>query len=977
MITFQITYDERIPKCTMGINNHPLRSDSKLNDYINTPLERWIDYLLYQLPVETNDRDIHILFSGSDEGYELVRKHVQENLATRKDAQFTVMRKSEYFSHTKENDVAPSKDLYIEEKKEMETLVQGLEDLTFDVLWMRKDKINEIDAPNIAKEPYLSLIDSALIKKEQEDLDAICDEIINYDLEQCDKLKYDITETLYSKAGIELVVAQIEKRKKSILEVEQAKELERLFFGVESFDKDKLNELEAYLRSGKYLSHLIEPYTILVDQRKEILIRAEVELLCESYLTMSFEELEALKQRLLSGEFEEVYVLTYVKLIEVRMDELAIMDIEEICQSIDEDRMEGAENAINRLEESGYKERLWKPYEVALRIQKVYLEKMSLVKKCNDFNQLTQSEAMHLLEWVKEQEINEGTKQAYSQCLTKRIHNIQGLAVYRYSAYLQSLLKSTQVGNLFCLTLISKDYYPKIEELRKTFKEFDDYSMPIGVIEGNKTSGTLIFKDCLMFQEQGLTKIIPLSEVRNIEANKKMLQAQVVLTTHNGKTHPLLTIMGHKKGEEVAKVLLTLVDTIRTKVSLPSADAPEMSLPLWSRSVGEPEKLDHVITIEKVIKRFLLTLNQIDEQKVKYISTYISADWQKKLDKARENFAKYSMEEIPFVLWDASKGNLRYGMCITDRRIYVKTAGGKEYDVSLGQIYEIIPSTTEKGISFLLKLTDTKTQELPFEAMEPELAMKWKAAMEDVLEGILECQTREMIQSLIAQRPAVNLEENFNMASMESLVKAPVEVPVADAVMPQEEIEIPKAEPLIEEEIPVFVPTPDPVFTKVEEPEAIEPEIMESEVEEESVPEPEAEEPEVVEESIPEPEIMEPEVVEESVPEPEIMEPEVVEESVPEPEIMEPEVVGESVPEPEIMEPEVVEESVPEPEIMEPEVVEESVPEPEIMEPEVVEESVPEPEVLESEEEEEVFVEASEESFLDIDALIDRIISGE
>ena len=62
---------------------------------------------------------------------------------------------------------------------------------------------------------------------------------------------------------------------------------------------------------------------------------------------------------------------------------------------------------------------------------------------------------------------------------------------------------------------------------------------------------------------------------------------------------------------------------------------------------------------------------------------------------------------------------------------------------------------------------------------------------------------------------------------------------------------------------------------------------------------------------------------------------------------------------------------------MEPEVVEESVPEPEIMEPEVVEESVPEPEVLESEEEEEVFVEASEESFLDIDALIDRIISGE
>ena len=62
MITFQITYDESIPKCNMRINNHPLRGDSKLNDYINTPLERWIDYLLYQLPVETNDRDIHILF---------------------------------------------------------------------------------------------------------------------------------------------------------------------------------------------------------------------------------------------------------------------------------------------------------------------------------------------------------------------------------------------------------------------------------------------------------------------------------------------------------------------------------------------------------------------------------------------------------------------------------------------------------------------------------------------------------------------------------------------------------------------------------------------------------------------------------------------------------------------------------------------------------------------------------------------------
>ena len=925
MITFQITYDESIPKCTMRINNHPLRGDSKLNDYINTPLERWIDYLLYQLPVETNDRDIHILFSGSDEGYELVRKHVQENLATRKDAQFTVMRKSEYFSHTKENGAASvgapqansPKELYTREKNEMEALVQGLEGLSFDVLWMRKEKINEIHVPAAEKEPFLSFIDSAIVKKEHEELDAICDEIVNYDLKQCDKLKNDITQTLYSKVGIESVVAQIEKRKKMILEEEQVKELERLFSEVETFDKDKLNELEAYLRSGKYLSHLIEPYTTLVDQRKEALSREEVELLCGSYLNMSLEELAALKGRLLSGEFEEIYALTYAKLIEVRMDELAVKEIEKICQNMNEDKTESADFAVTQLAESGYKERLWKPYEVALRIQKVYLEKLSLVKKCNDFNQLTQSEAMHLLEWVKEQEINEGTKQAYSQCLIKRIHNIQGLAVYRYSAYLQSLLKNTQVGNMFCLTLISKDYYPKIQELRKTFKEFDDYSMPIGIIEGNKTSGTLIFKDCLMFQEQGLTKVIPLSEVRNIEANKKMLQAQVVITTHNGPSHPLLTVMGHKKGEEVAKVLLTLIDTIRTRVSLPNADAPEVSLPLWSRSVGEPEKLDHVITIEKVIQRFLLTLNQIDEPKVKYVSTYSSADWQKKLDKARENFAKYSMDEIPFVLWDASKGNLRYGMCITNRRIYVKTAGGKEYDVSLGQIYEIIPSTTEMGVSFLLKLTDTKIQELPFEAMEPELAMKWKTALEDVLEGILECQSREMIQSLIAQRPTMKLEENLNVTSTESMVRTPVEMPVPDAVIPEKEIEIPEAEPLIEEEVPVFVPTPDPVFTRSEEPQVIEPEIIKAEV------------------------------------------------------------VEESAPEPEIIEPEVVEESVPEPEIIEPEVVEESVPEPEIIEPEIVEESVPEPEVIEPEEQPEVFVEASEESFLDIDALIDRIISGE
>ena len=135
MITFQITYDESIPKAIMGINNHPLRVESELNKYINTPLERWIDYLLYRLPLETNDRDIHILFSGSDEGYELVRKHVQENLATRRDAQFTLMRKSEYFTYHRENEAKTSKELYVQEKKEMETLSQGLEDLSFDELF--------------------------------------------------------------------------------------------------------------------------------------------------------------------------------------------------------------------------------------------------------------------------------------------------------------------------------------------------------------------------------------------------------------------------------------------------------------------------------------------------------------------------------------------------------------------------------------------------------------------------------------------------------------------------------------------------------------------------------------------------------------------------------------------------------------------------------------------------------------------------
>ena len=955
MITFQITYDENIPKCTMGINNQPLSKESKLNDYVNTPLERWIDYLLYQLPVEAGDRDIHILFAGSDEAYELVREHVQKNLATRKDAQFTVMRKSEFFSHTKEREIP--KDQYTEQKNEMEELVRDLDHLTFDVLWMKKEKISEIDAIGFVKEPYLSLINTALATREKEDLDAICDEIVNYDMEQCNRLEHDIAETLYSKSGIEFVKAQIEKRKRSILEVEQAKELERLFFGVETFDKDKLNELEAYLRSGKYLNHLIEPYIVLVDQRKEILNRAEVELLCESYLTMSLEELESLKQRLLSGEFEELYVLTYVKLIEVRMDELAVIEIEMICQNVDEEKMEGAEEAIRQLTESGFKERLWKPYEVALRVQKVYLEKLSLVKKCNDFNQLTQSEAMHLLEWVKQQEINEGTKQAYSQWLTRRIHNIHGMAVYRYSVYLQNLLKNTQVGNLFCLTLISKDYYPKVQELRKNFKEFDDFSMPIGIMEGAKSGDTLIFKDCLMIKEQGITKKIPFSEIRNIEVTKKMLQAQVVVTTHRGPAHPLLTVMGHKKGEEISKVLLNLIDTIRTRVSLPDAMAPETALPLWSRSVGEAEKLDHVITTEKVIQRFLMYLNQIDELRMKYVFTYTSPDWQKKLDKARENFAKFSMEEIPFILWDASKGNFRYGMCVTDRRIYVKTAGGTEYDVSLGQIYEIIPYTTEKGVTLLLKLTDTKTQELPFEPMTQELALKWKVALEEVLEGILECQNKDMIQNLIAKRPMINLEENYQNNPLEALVKTPVQAPVADVLVPEKEMEIPKAEPLVEE-VPVFVPKPEP---KVMEPEITEPEVVEP----------------LMEEREPETEVMEPEVIEPEIVEPEIIEP-LMEEREPETEIMEPEAMEPEIVEPEIIEP-VTEEREPETEIMEPEAIEPEIVEPEIIEL-VAEEREPEPEVMETEiiePEEEILVEASEESFLDIDALIDRIISGE
>ena len=1020
MITFQITYDESIPKSTMGINNHPLRVDSKLNDYVNTPLERWIDYLLYQLPVETHDRDIHILFSGSDEAYELVRERVQNNLATRKDAQFTVMRKSEFFSHNVEKEKT-STDLYVEEKKQMEELVLGLEDLGFDTLWMRKEKIVEIEAPSFAKEPYLALVNAALADKENEDLNAICEEIVHYNLEECDRLKADITETLYSKAGIERVVAQIEKQRRSLLEEEQTKELERLFFGVETFDKDKLNELEAYLRSGKYLSHLIEPYANLIEQRKEILCRAEVELLCESYLSMSYEELDALKQRLLSGEFNEIYVLTYVKLIEVRMDELAIAAIEDICRSIDGDKMTGAEDAINQLTESKYKERLWRPYEVALKIQKVYLEKMALVKKCNDFNQLTQSEAMHLLEWVKQQEINEGTKQAYAQCLIKRIHNIQGLAMYRYASYLQALLKNTQVGNLFCLTMISKDYYGKVQELRKNFKEFDEYSMPIGIMEGNKSSDTLIFKDCFMFQEQGLTVVLPLSEIRTIEVSKKVLQAQVVVTTHNGPAHPLLTVMGHKKGEEIAKVLLTLIDAIRTKVPLPEVKAPELSMPLWSRSVGDPEKLDHVITTEKVIQRFLLAIKQVDEARAKYISTYTSGDWQKKLEKARENFAKFSDEEIPFILYDASKGNGRNGLCITDRRIYVKTAGGKEYDVSLGQIYEIIPSVTENGVSFLLKLTDTMTHELPFEAMDAELAKKWQTALEDVFYGILECQNKDTIQSLIAPRPIMDFSTNYDANPLESLVKAPVEVPVADALKTEAEMEVPKAEPLIQEEVPVFVPKAEPliqeedaesgqkeplyypegepVFAPESEPlmpneeEAFteaqeEPEVIETElVEAASVEEEESEVVEAAGVEETEPEVIEPEVVESvSAEEVEPEEEEVASAQTVEPE--EEEAASAQTAEPEVLETACAEEVEPEEEeassvqTVEPETEEAA--SAEQVEPEVIEitsAETEEPEVVEitdaEPEEEEIFVEASEESLLDIDALIDRIISGQ
>ncbi len=263
-----------------------------------------------------------------------------------------------------------------------------------------KEKLDELKCRAALKAPYFSKLRARAEQAENEEAEKVFAGIKTADKAKLEELRKE-TSGRFNKAISDKYTALINERAAELENEEFIKRCD----GIPAMDRSTLAVITSDLKSGKYPESISAKYLPMVEEREKAITKAELSEMCKDIPAMGFAKLEELEKKLSEGKYPEDLVSGFVERINNRRKDLYKEEADALCKDISTMYKPALSQLTEKLKDEKYPADYVSKYfdQIEKRVDEIENEKLS--SYCKELDKKDKSELEHLSQVISSWEM--------------------------------------------------------------------------------------------------------------------------------------------------------------------------------------------------------------------------------------------------------------------------------------------------------------------------------------------------------------------------------------------------------------------------------------------------------------------------------------------------------------------------------------------------------------------------------------------
>lgn len=461
------------------------------------------------------------------------------------------------------------------ERREAELKNSELAERCKYIFSMNQDALNELKDVLLSG-TYDESITTVYLKKvteredelRREELDELCSDIAEMDLEQLEKLRNDIAENEEYVAICDEYFEKIDNCVDNIKNAEynalldtvnnmSESELEKF----KSDLSDKLADSEISLESfEKGVSRISERASAIEDEKLDSII-GDIESIDTDKIIYALETIR-------NGEFHEDKKNARIELLENKLKELHIAKLDEMTGGIDNMSKEQLLKVKSAVEE----------YKCVIELKTSYIVKIdscisNLAEKevtdiIGNISDMSVRKSLDVIVRLRALSLDDSVKNKYLDLIESHIMELKNTEQRVYISFLKQKIDEFNVSTAnFLVPTVSNLFYPKYDEACKNYISAGRYELPIFLHDNSGENGFALTTEYFYFINKGVFNRIRIDDIVSFQGKKSFVNTSIVITERNGNTSEITCAINKNTIEGTAKAMTALVNYIRDQRS--------------------------------------------------------------------------------------------------------------------------------------------------------------------------------------------------------------------------------------------------------------------------------------------------------------------------------------------------------------------------------------------------------------------------
>ncbi|MCI5905452.1 MAG: hypothetical protein MRZ61_09975 [Oscillospiraceae bacterium] len=505
--------------------------------------------------------------------------------------------------------------------EELISLCENIEDMEQEALEELRNKIvsSEKNYNEELKEKSFDRIARREAELKNTELAERCKYIFSMDQAQLDELKEVLLGDKYDESITTVYLKKVTEREDEL----RCEELDKLCENIAEMDIEQLNALKDEISANEKYVAISDKYFADIDRCIDNIKNAEFNKLLDTVETMDESELEKFKSDIASKhENEEIsdamYEKSAAKAAE-RADAIEIEKLDKIVADIDSFNIEQAESAIDEINNASFKNEHKESYIISLNEKIEQLNKEALdalvagsdsfskeqlfevkskiedyscpaelkmpyiynienkiqeiAKKeidgiCGNISTLSTKKSLDAIVKIRALSIDEELKNQYLDSIEAHIMEIKNNEQRNYISYLKQKISEFNVSTVnFLVPTVSNLFYPKFDEASKHYVSAGRYELPIFLHDNSSDNGFTLTTEYFYFINKGVFNRIKIDDIVSFQAKKNFVNTSIVVSERNGNTNEIPCSINKNSIDATAKAMTALVNYIRDQRS--------------------------------------------------------------------------------------------------------------------------------------------------------------------------------------------------------------------------------------------------------------------------------------------------------------------------------------------------------------------------------------------------------------------------